>query len=222
VGLSIDGSFNQQGSGAGVILEGASGLFIEQALRFAFKVKNNQVEYKALIEGMLLAKELGARSLLVKSDSLLVNGQITGEYQAKDPQLASYLRYVMLLKATFSMFELVHVPGEQNSQVYLLSKLASSGKGSRQRSVIQETLKSPKIAEEELVEVNRVKTLGVSLKKRRRHQSMTQATLKVPKITTYGFLGYESFEVLQAGTTETWITPYQCYLVDGLLPAKPG
>jgi len=45
---------------------------IEQALRFAFKASNNQVEYEALIAGMLLAKELGARSLLVKSDSLLV------------------------------------------------------------------------------------------------------------------------------------------------------
>jgi len=85
---------------------------------------------------MLLAKELGARSLLVKSDSLLVTGQVMDEYQAKDPQLASYLRYVMLLKAVFSMFELVHVLREQNSRADLVSKLASSGKGSRQRSVI--------------------------------------------------------------------------------------
>ena len=56
--LSIDGSFNQQGSGAGVILEGPNGLLIEQALRFAFKASNNQAEYEALITGMLLAKEM--------------------------------------------------------------------------------------------------------------------------------------------------------------------
>ena len=67
--LSVDGSSNQQGSGAGVILEGSNGLLIEQALRFAFKESNNQAEYEALIAGMLLAKEMGARSLLVKSDS---------------------------------------------------------------------------------------------------------------------------------------------------------
>jgi len=72
-----------------------------------------------------MAKELGARSLLVKSDSLLVIGQVTGEYQAKDLQLASYRRYVMLLKAAFSMFELVHVPREHNSRADLISKLAS-------------------------------------------------------------------------------------------------
>ena len=113
--LSIDGSSNQQGSGVGVILEGPSRLLIKQALRFAFKASNNQVEYEALIAGMLLAKELGARSLLVKSDSLLVTGHVTSEYQAKDPQLVSYLRYVRILRATFSTFDLVYVPKEQNS-----------------------------------------------------------------------------------------------------------
>ena len=89
--LSVDGSSNQQGSEAGVILEGPSGMLIEQALRFAFKASNNQVEYEALIAVMLLAKEMGAQSLLAKSDSQLVTGQVIGEYQAKDAQMAAYL-----------------------------------------------------------------------------------------------------------------------------------
>jgi len=79
----MDGSSNQQGSGAGVILEGLNGLLIEQALRFAFKASNNQAEYEALVARMLLAKEMGARSLLVKSDSLLITRQVTGEFEAK-------------------------------------------------------------------------------------------------------------------------------------------
>jgi len=141
--LSVDGSSNQQGSEVRVILEGPSELLIEQALRFAFKASNNQAKCEALIAGILVAKELGAQSLLVNSDSFLVTGQVTGEYQAKDPQLALYLRYVMLLKAAFSTFELVHVPREQNSLADLLFKLASSGKGGQQRSVILEILKSP-------------------------------------------------------------------------------
>jgi len=60
--LSVDGSSNQQGSGVGVVLEGPNGLLIEQALRFAFK-----------------AKEMGARSLLAKSDSQLVTGQVPSQ-----------------------------------------------------------------------------------------------------------------------------------------------
>jgi len=55
----VDESSNQQRIGVGVILEGPNGLLIEQALRFAFKVSNNQAEYEALIAGMLLAKKLG-------------------------------------------------------------------------------------------------------------------------------------------------------------------
>ena len=85
--LSVDGSSNQQGSGAGVIFKNR--LLIEQALRFAVKANNNQAKYEALIAGMLLAKEMGAQSLLAKSDSLLVTSQVTREYQAKDPHMAA-------------------------------------------------------------------------------------------------------------------------------------
>ena len=143
--LSVDGSSNRQGSGAKIVLEGPNGLLIEQALRFAFKARNNQAEYEALIAGMLLAKEMGARSLLAKSDSLLVTGHVTGEYQERDPQMAAYLRYVQVLKGEFAAFELVHVPREQNARANLLAKLASSGKGGRERTVIQETLKAPRM-----------------------------------------------------------------------------
>jgi len=64
---------------------------------------------------MLLAKEMGARGLLAKGDSLLVIGQVTGEYQAKEPQMVAYLEYVQVLKESFDVFELVHVPMEQNA-----------------------------------------------------------------------------------------------------------
>ena len=117
--LSVDGSSNQQGSGAGVILEGPDGLLIEQALRFAFKATNNHAEYEALITGMLLAKEMGAKGLLAKSDSLLVTGQVTGEYQAKDSQMAAYLEYIQVLKESFEVFELVHVPREGLTDFYV-------------------------------------------------------------------------------------------------------
>jgi len=121
---------------------------IEHSFKFAFKARNNQAEFEALIVGMLLSQELRAQNLLVKSDSLLVTEQVMGRYQAKDPQLAAYLKYVMLLKEAFIEFKLVHVPREQNSRADLLAKLVSSGKGNCQRSVIQETLKAPRTAEE--------------------------------------------------------------------------
>lgn len=65
--LSVDGSSNLKGSGAGVVLEGPGDFLIEQSLRFEFKASNNQAEYEALIARMVLAKEMGAENLRAKS-----------------------------------------------------------------------------------------------------------------------------------------------------------
>ena len=73
-------------------------MLIEQSLRFAFKASNNQAQCEALIVEILLAKEMGAKVLMAESDSLLVTGQVTGEFQAKDPQMAAYLEYVQELR----------------------------------------------------------------------------------------------------------------------------
>jgi len=120
---------------------------------------------------MLLAKEMGARSLLAKSDSQLVTGQVTGEYQAKDPQMAAYLGNVQVLKGAFAVCKLVHVPREQNARANLLAKLASSSKGGRQRTIIQETLKTPRT----FVADSRVSVLQISTfrGRARSHRSLT-------------------------------------------------
>jgi len=180
--LSADGSSNQHDSGAGVILEGPIGLLIEQSLKFAFKVSNNQAEHEALIARMLLAHELGTRNLLVKSDSLLVTEQVIKRYQAKDPQLVVYLQYVMLLREAFTQIELIHELREHNSQADLLAKLASSGKGNRQRSVIQKTLKSSRTAEDSLPKSGQAEVLEVNSRVGRSHRSLIQETLKVPRV----------------------------------------
>ena len=154
-------------------------MLIEQSLRFAFKASNNQAEYEALIADILLAKEMGARVLMAKSDSLLVTGQVTGEFQANDPQMATYLEYVQELKGSFASIEVVHVPREQNARADLLAKLASSGKGGRQRTVIQETLKTPRA----FVEDHQVLQISKSTEKAARsHRSLTQDTLRSPRI----------------------------------------
>ena len=199
--LFVDGSSNQQGSGAGVILEGPNGLLIEQTLRFAFKSSNNQAEYEALIAGILLAKEMGAQCLLAKSDSLLVTGQVIGEYHAKDPQMATYLEYVQILKKSFAVFELIHVPREQNARADLLAKLANSGNGGKQRTIIQETLKTPRtFIAYNLVGVHQVST---SEGRNKSHRSLSQETLKTPRISTYPILGEESLQVCLVERGET-------------------
>ena len=51
-----------------------------------------------------MTKEMGTQSLVVKSDPQLVTGKVTGEYHAKDPQMAAYLKYVQVLKGALVAF----------------------------------------------------------------------------------------------------------------------
>jgi len=190
-------------------------VLIEQSLRFAFIASNNQAEYEALIAGILLAKEMGAKVLMGKSDSLLVTGQVTSEFQAKDPQMAAYLEYVQELRRSFALFEVVHVPREQNARADLLAKLASSGKGGRQRTVIQETLKAPRafVANHQVLHVCR------SMERTARsHRSLTQETVRTPRVRACPAEEVRSMQVCAIHEPDTWITPYQRYLADGVLP----
>nr|KYP65356.1 Retrovirus-related Pol polyprotein from transposon 17.6 [Cajanus cajan] len=85
--LHVDGSSNSKGSGAGIILEGPNPVTLEKSLKFGFKVTNNQAEYEALLVGLRLARDLGARRVSCNSDSKLMVEQLSGTYQAKDTLL---------------------------------------------------------------------------------------------------------------------------------------
>jgi ribonuclease HI len=68
------------------------------------------VEYEALIFGLSYALTLGARQLLVKSDSRLIIKQVKGDYCCIDLQLAAYLLHVQKLETDFEVLDLHHIP----------------------------------------------------------------------------------------------------------------
>jgi ribonuclease HI len=100
---------------------------------------------------MKLAKEMEVTDLRAKSDSQLVNNQVSGEYQTKDPQLMKYLERVNKLKGQFNTFELIFVPREQNSRADLLSKLASTKKPGNNRTMIHEVISKPSTEDTEIM-----------------------------------------------------------------------
>ena len=101
----------------------------------------------------------------------------------------------------------------------MLAKLASSGKGGKQRTVIQETLKTPQtFTTNNLVGVHQIST---SRGGARSHRSLTQETLKTPRVSTCPILGEESLQVYLVEGGETWITPYKRYLADEILSLEP-
>lgn len=89
--LYVNGSSSKHGSGAGVLLISLEEHKIPYALRFRFKVTNNEAEYEALVASLRLAREVKAEWLAIFSDSQLVVCQIQGEYQAKGPKMIAYI-----------------------------------------------------------------------------------------------------------------------------------
>ncbi|KAL0405859.1 UNVERIFIED_CONTAM: hypothetical protein Slati_3899800, partial [Sesamum latifolium] len=82
--LHVDGSSTTQGSGAGIVITTPQGEDLKFAIKFSFKASNNEAEYEALVIGMRMAHEAGARHLLAYSDSQLIVKQVEGAYEAKE------------------------------------------------------------------------------------------------------------------------------------------
>nr|XP_029145858.1 uncharacterized protein LOC114924745 [Arachis hypogaea] len=144
--LHVDDSSNSTHGGARIILENQNGITIEQSIRYDFPVSNNQAEYEALLAGLTLAREVGAKVLEVNTDSQVVCSQINGSYQTRDPLLQQYLNKVNELKEGFENITIQHVPRERNAKADLLSKLASTKSGHGNRSLIQEVVRSPSVS----------------------------------------------------------------------------
>ena len=88
--MHFDGSKMRLGLGAGIILSSPKGDRLRYALQIHFAASNNVAEYEALVYGLRLAKELGIRCVLCFGDSDLVVQQCSGEWDARDSNLASY------------------------------------------------------------------------------------------------------------------------------------
>ena len=82
--MYFDGSEMALVSGAGVVLIFLDGSRLCYAIRLHFLASNNAAEYKALINGLCIAIELGATRLYVCSD------QVMKESSWKSPLMVAY------------------------------------------------------------------------------------------------------------------------------------
>ena len=67
--LYVDGSSTQSASGAGLLIVSSAGVRMERAVRFEFTASNNEAEYEALLMGLKICYEAGAKVLSTFSDS---------------------------------------------------------------------------------------------------------------------------------------------------------
>nr|GEU78455.1 hypothetical protein [Tanacetum cinerariifolium] len=151
--LFTDGSSCADGSRARLILINSEGAEFTYALRFRFEATNSEAEYKALIVGLRIEKEIGVKNLQANVDSRLVANQVNGTYIAKEEDMIRYLEKLMTLTNDFRMFSIKQVPNSENKKVNTLSKIASTSFAHPSKQVLVEELKEKLINEFEVLTV---------------------------------------------------------------------
>jgi ribonuclease HI len=123
--LYFDGAANAVGSGIGAVLVSPKGQQTPIAVKLGFDCTNNMTEYEACIVGLQAALEFGAYELEVFGDSLLIVSQTNGEWQARDPKLIPYQRYISRLIPKFKYVTFTYTPRVHNHFADALATLAS-------------------------------------------------------------------------------------------------
>jgi ribonuclease HI len=126
VQIYIDGASrgNPGPASVGVVLLDASGKTLKEHYRTIGETTNNVAEYTALVDALGLAKEIGATSVKVHSDSQLLVRQVTGIYKIKNAKLLEFVKEIHALKAELAAFEIVHVRREFNKHADRLANVA--------------------------------------------------------------------------------------------------
>jgi ribonuclease HI len=111
-------------AGIGVEITNEGGEVLAEIAQGIGETTNNVAEYTAVIEGLGRAAELGARSVTLRSDSLLLISQLTGRYRVKAPHLEPLHRRARSIAAGFDRVSFEHVPREENVEA---DRLANEG-----------------------------------------------------------------------------------------------
>ena len=108
----------------GVALKDAAGSTVATISRALGVKTNNQAEYTAVIAGIEKAISLGAKQVVLKSDSELVVRQLMGQYKVKNADLKELYQKVVALTGRLEKFSALNIPREQNKQADALCNKA--------------------------------------------------------------------------------------------------
>nr|GEU77662.1 hypothetical protein [Tanacetum cinerariifolium] len=148
-----NGSSCIDGSGAGLIITNPEGVEFTYALRFRFDATNNEAKYKALIAGLWIAEQMGAKNLQVNINSRILANQVNVTCIEKESGMIKYLEKVKALTSTFKKFSIKKVPRGANKNADVLSKMASTSFAHLIKQVLVEELKEKSIDEKEVLAV---------------------------------------------------------------------
>ncbi len=124
--LYVDGAArgNPGPAGAGIRLETEDGALLTERAVFLGEATNNVAEYRALLEGLEVAREVGVGRLRIRTDSQLLARQLDGRYRVKNAALIELWSKARALLDAFEQWEVEEVPRSQNRDADRLANLA--------------------------------------------------------------------------------------------------
>jgi ribonuclease HI len=111
-------------AGIGVVVTDGRGRHLAEIGEGIGVATNNVAEYRAVLAGLARARELGAKEVLLRSDSRLLIEQLEGRFRVKNPTLVRLHTEARALLRAFRRVTLEHVPRELNREA---DRLANRG-----------------------------------------------------------------------------------------------
>jgi ribonuclease HI len=124
--LNVDGASrgNPGPASIGVTLKDDRNKLVDSIAECIGRTTNNQAEYRALIAGLKKALSLGARQVIIRSDSELMVKQLLGLYRVKKEELKPLYAEVKQLTRSLESFQITAIPREQNREADKLANRA--------------------------------------------------------------------------------------------------
>ncbi|GJY00243.1 reverse transcriptase domain-containing protein [Tanacetum coccineum] len=123
------------------------------ALRFEFKMTNNEAEYEAFLAGLRIAKEMEIKNLEIFADSQLMVNQVKGLFEATQPATKQYLERTNEVLKGFDTYVIEHIRRNQNKKADALGKLASMTFEHLTKEMLVEVLAKRSVSDKEVSKI---------------------------------------------------------------------
>jgi ribonuclease HI len=121
--VQCDRAYCHLGSASAVVLKSPSGIKLRYALRLnCDSCTNNMAAYEGLLLARRKARAVGARRLVILTDSELVAGHIGKTYKAKKPDMMKYLQAVRSMEKFFPGITVKSFPRHYNKEADAIAK----------------------------------------------------------------------------------------------------